>query len=143
MKDYTVSALTFGESADFTDKRTENILIGEYDKYYSYEYFKKNSTCYFEYNMCAEMEDQSFKDFNKKMFDAIESHNTEKIIIDLRCNTGGNSEILNPFTKCLKSYIKKNEEVKVYILIGRNTFSSGMFAIYRIKEAAPEAGKCR
>ena len=53
--------------------------------------------------------------------------------------SGGNSEILNPFTKRLKSYIAENDNVKVYILVGRNTFSSGMFAIYRIKESVPEA----
>ena len=29
--------------------------------------------------------------------------------------------------------------IKVYTLVGRNTFSSGMFAIYRVKESAPGA----
>jgi hypothetical protein len=69
----------------------------------------------------------------------IEEEEVDKIIIDLRSNSGGNSEILNPFTKRLKNYIKENPDVKIYTLVGRNTFSSGMFAIYRIKEAAPEA----
>jgi hypothetical protein len=85
------------------------------------------------------MDDLIFKDFNKEMFNTIEENAIDKIVVDLRSNTGGNSEILNPFTKSLKSYIKKNSDVKVYTLVGRNTFSSGMFAIYRIKEAVPQA----
>ena len=85
------------------------------------------------------MEDQSFADFNKEMFDYIENNALDRMIIDLRNNSGGNSEILNPFTKQLKSYVAEHPDVKIYILVGRNTFSSGMFAIYRIKESAPEA----
>ena len=112
-------------------------MIGKYDKYYDYEYLPDSKSFYFEYNVCADMENRKFADFNKEMFGAIEKNHIDKIIIDLRNNSGGNSEILNPFTKSLKSYVQKNAKVKVYTLIGRNTFSSGMFAIYRVKEAAP------
>lgn len=139
VRDYTVPALEYGESADFVNKKTEDILIGRYDKYYDYEYLPDHKALCFEYNVCADMDSRSFADFNKEMFDIIEDNAAEKIIIDLRNNTGGNSEILNPFTRSLKSYAAKNANVRVYILVGRNTFSSGMFAIYRVKESAPEA----
>jgi hypothetical protein len=85
------------------------------------------------------MVNQKFIDFNQEMFHVIEQNNVDKIIIDLRNNSGGNSEILNPFTNNLKSYVAEHANVKVYILVGRSTFSSGMFAIYRVKEAAPKA----
>ncbi|MDU6266294.1 MAG: hypothetical protein E6600_17500 [Anaerocolumna aminovalerica] len=139
VKDFTVSALEYGESLDFVNKNTEDVLIGKYNKYYDYEYLSDYKALYFEYNVCADGDNQRFADFNKKMFNSIEENAVEKVIIDLRNNSGGNSEILNPFTKRLKSYIAENTNVKVYILVGRNTFSSGMFAIYRIKESAPEA----
>jgi hypothetical protein len=139
VQDFTVSALEYGESADFVDKDTEDALVGVYDKYYDYEYLPDDRAICFEYNVCADMESLSFADFNKEMFDSIEQKDIDKVIIDLRSNSGGNSEILNPFTKRLKSYLAKNPDIKVYILVGRNTFSSGMFAIYRIKESAPDA----
>jgi hypothetical protein len=138
-KDFTVSALENGENADFVNEKTEDVLIGAYEKYYTYEYMPDYKALYFEYNVCADMDNIKFIDFNKEMFNFIEENNLDKVIIDLRNNSGGNSEILNPFTKSLKSYIKENNNVKVYILVGRNTFSSGMFAIYRVKESAPEA----
>lgn len=78
-------------------------------------------------------------DFNKEMTTVIEENDVDKIIVDLRNNSGGNSEILNPFTQYLRNNISGNSDVRVYILVGRYTFSSGMFAIYRIKEAVPEA----
>lgn len=139
VRDYTVLALEYGKSANFVNKKTEDILIGRYNKYYDYEYLPDHKAFCFEYNVCADMESRSFVDFNKEMFDIIEDNEVDKIIIDLRNNTGGNSEILNPFTRSLKSYIAENANVRVYILVGRNTFSSGMFAIYRVKESAPEA----
>jgi hypothetical protein len=73
------------------------------------------------------------------MFNDIENKDVRKIIVDLRRNSGGNSEILNPFTKKLPEYIIKHPDTKVYILVGRKTFSSGMFAIYRIMDAVPNA----
>ncbi len=136
---YTVPTLEYGESTELVNTKEKDVLLGTYNKYYDYEYLTQDRALYFEYNACAEMEDQSFADFNQEMMNRIENEEVDKIIIDLRSNSGGNSEILNPFTQRLNDYIKEKPEVKIYTLVGRNTFSSGMFAIYRIKEAAPEA----
>lgn len=138
-KEFTVTSLEYGKSADFVVNKSEDVLVGKYDKYYTYEYLSEEKVLNFKYNVCADMNQQSFADFNKDMFRFIEKNEIEKLIIDLRNNSGGNSEILNPFTKRLKDYIAENTNLKVYILVGRNTFSSGMFAIYRVKESAPEA----
>lgn len=138
-QDITVSALEYGKSVNFVNHKNEDILVGKYDKYYDYEYLPAHKALCFEYNVCADMEQQSFIDFNKKMFDFIDVHDVEKVIVDLRNNSGGDSEILNPFTERLKHYTKDNAGVKVYILVGRNTFSSGMIALYRVKEAVPKA----
>jgi hypothetical protein len=139
VKDYTVSTLEYGESTEYVNTTTDDVLLGKYDKYYDYEYLTDDKALYLEYNVCANMEDVSFAELNNEMMNMIEQEDADKIIIDLRNNSGGNSEILNPFTKRLHNYLNKNANVKVYILVGRSTFSSGMFAIYRIKEVAPEA----
>lgn len=138
-KDFTVPTLGYEENVNFVNQSSNDVILGTYEKYYDYEYMPEQKTIYFEYNVCDNMEDLSFKDFNKELFKVIKENEVRKIIIDLRNNFGGNSEILNPFTNELKKYIKSNPDVKVYTLVGRNTFSSGMFAIYRIKEAAPDA----
>lgn len=136
LKDYEVLISPYGQ-AYFGSDRANDKIIGKYNNYYDYKYIEDKNIFYFEYNVCAE-KGQKFKDFNSKMFKDIESKSIKKIVIDLRANSGGNSEILNPFTDKLKTYIKDNKNVKVYVLVGRETFSSGMFAIFRIKEAVPE-----
>lgn len=138
-QDFTVPTLEYGESTEYVNTKKKDVLLGLYEKYYDYEYLPDDKALYFEYNACAEMDDLSFDDFNNEMMNRVEEEEVDKIIIDLRSNSGGNSEILNPFTKRLKSYLKEKPETKIYTLVGRNTFSSGMFAIYRIKEAAPAA----
>lgn len=138
-KDYTVSALAYGEEAGFVKSERENMLLGKFDTNYKYEYLPDNKVLHFKYNACADMEDQSFADFNNDMMNMIDEKGAEKIIIDLRNNTGGDSEILNPFTERLGTYVVKHSDVKVYILVGRNTFSSGTIAIYRVKEIASGA----
>ena len=139
VQEFTISSLKYDEKTDFVNKNKKNIIPGHYDKYYDYQFLPDNKALYFEYNVCADMDDQKFTDFNKKMFDLIEKNKVESVVIDLRNNSGGNSEVLNPFTERLKSYIKEHEDVKTYILVGRKTFSSGIIAIYRIKESAPNA----
>ncbi len=138
-KEFTVTAFDDSMSVDNINKKTKDVLIGRFDQYYTYQYIAEQKAVYFEYNICGETDKLKFADFNKELFQTIENNDTKKIIVDLRNNSGGNSEILNPFTQQLSSYIKKNPELKVYIIVGRKTFSSGMFAIYRIKESAPEA----
>ncbi len=139
IQDFRVSALKYGETGDYVKDKAEDILLGSFEKYYAYEYLPDHKSLYFRYNVCADMEDESFADFNNDMMNQLEQLAVDKIIVDLRSNTGGNSEILNPFTKRLRDYYMKNSDVKIYILVGRHTISSGMFAIYRIKEAVPEA----
>jgi hypothetical protein len=137
IKDFTVPILPYGMPYFGTDKANDKIT-GKHNINYDYKFIEENNTLYFEYNVCAET-GKGFKDFNTKMFKDIESKSIKKIVIDLRANSGGNSEVLNPFIDKLKTYIKDNKNVKVYILVGRHTFSAGMFAIFYIKKAVPEA----
>lgn len=139
IEEFQVPILNYEDIIDFYWGKSSDKMLGNFEKYYDYTYLQENKTLYFEYNACADMDDIKFKDFNDSMFQSIESNEVKNIIVDLRGNSGGNSEILNPFTERLKSYIASNDDVNVYILVGRNTMSGGMFAIFRIKEAAPEA----
>lgn len=85
------------------------------------------------------MEELSFETFNEQMFSFIEENEVERIILDLRNNSGGNDAVLKPFTKQIAGYMNEHEKVKVYILIGRGTFSGGMFSIYQTKDAVPNS----
>ncbi|MCL2648882.1 MAG: hypothetical protein FWD61_18100 [Phycisphaerales bacterium] len=138
-REVTVPIFVLNQPVDFyfREQNTGENAAGNY--YYNYKYFEGNQTLLFNYNVCAESPKLPFATFNKGMFDFITDKKAKKIIVDLRHNHGGNSEVLNPFTNQLPDYLKKNPDTKVYLLIGRDTFSSGADAIYRIMAVAPKA----
>ena len=134
----TVPIFGFGKDIDFIVQE-DSPVTGTYSKNYDYQYIADSQALLFIYNACAEMQGLTFNDFNRDMFNYIADKEVKKIIIDLRSNSGGNSEIINPFIQSLSRYISNNPETKVYILVGRQTYSSGMFAIYQIMDAVPHA----
>lgn len=93
---------------------------------------------YIQYNVCASREfpPQGFRgnpeqlplfsDFKKKVIGTINNNDFEKVIFDIRFNSGGNSA---PGTELIRemSMIKKlNQKGKLYVIIGRQTFSSAI-----------------
>jgi len=58
----------------------------------------------------------------------------ESLIIDLRNNFGGNSSLLTPFMNYVKRCDKINRKNKLFVIIGRETFSSALLNAYFLKE---------
>jgi hypothetical protein len=74
---------------------------------------------YLQYNNCEERKDYTMSQVVRD----IKSFNAKKLIIDLRNNKGGDSEVLDP----LLDYIKKNgNEIKTFPLVGADTYSSAI-----------------
>ena len=99
---------------------------------YWYEFLENNKILYFNYQDCSEQNGKLFETFNKELFNIIETQKPEKLIIDLRNNSGGNSAILKPFLEKLRtSYI--NKKGSLYVLIGKKTFSSSLMNAIDLK----------
>lgn len=100
---------------------------------YWFKYIEDKNIVYVKYNLCMNMDEYSFKDFTKDVFDVIDKNNPEKLIIDLRDNSGGNSMIFNSFLKAIKERNDINKEGKLYAIIGRSTFSSAILNAMDLK----------
>jgi len=101
-------------------------------KYWSY-LIEESKTLYFNYNSCREMVDLTIADFTKGIIGMIEGAEVECLIIDMRNNLGGNSTLLEPFIEWLGKCDKINKENALYVIIGRDTFSSALLNAYAIK----------
>jgi C-terminal processing protease CtpA/Prc len=56
----------------------------------------------------------------------------QRLVVDLRYNSGGNSAILGPFIERIKqSYL--NSKGKLFVLIGKQTFSSALMNAVELK----------
>jgi hypothetical protein len=101
-------------------------------KYWSY-LIEEHKTLYFNYNSCREMDDLTLTDFTEGVIGMVEGAEVECLIIDLRNNLGGNSTLLEPFIGWLEKCDKINKEGAIYVIIGRDTFSSALLNAYAIK----------
>jgi hypothetical protein len=100
------------------------------DLYYWYEYLPDSRTLYFNYSRCREMKQQPFRQFNDRMFKFIDSHPVERVVVDLRNNGGGSSEVIQPFVKEIKKRRAITKDGHFFVVIGRSTYSSGVMAAY-------------
>ena len=110
------------------EERHMNLYRSSNEDYYWYTYLDEAKAVHFKYNLCRDMDDMPFISFSKNMFEEIKDYPVEKFIIDLRHNVGGDSSIILPFLFHLKLFKEDNPETEIFVIIGRNTFSSGIRA---------------
>lgn len=101
--------------------------------FYWYEYLPDHKTLYLNYNRCQQMPDKPFQAFAAEVWKAIEEGGAERLVIDLRRNGGGNSSVFDPFIAALSQHARLNQPGKVFVLIGRATFSSAYLNALRLK----------
>lgn len=94
-----------------------------------YDYKIINNILYVQYARCQDMQNYTFKQMVKEIAKEIENISISAYILDVRGNTGGNSEILNPFQNLMTE--KKLQGV---VLMDYKTFSSGRWAVARFKK---------
>lgn len=99
---------------------------------------RKDAAYYIQYNMCASREfppqgfkgnpEQlpSFNDFKRKVIETINNNDFDKVIFDIRFNGGGNSAPGKELIRELSKINKINKKGKLYVIIGRKTFSSAI-----------------
>lgn len=102
--------------------------------YYWYEFIEEENAVYFQYNIVENDPDgRSFRPFFDGMIDFIDDNKVDKLIIDMRFNNGGNYTIPEPKWEKLGRH-RLNEEGKIHVLIGRNTFSAATVSVHLIKQ---------
>ena len=57
---------------------------------------------------------------------SIDREGVDRFILDLRNNTGGDSSVARPLIRALATHERLNVKGRIYVLIGRATFSSAM-----------------
>jgi len=92
------------------------------NSYYWYEYLADSRALYIQYNKCALDPKLTFKDFAADLFAFADAHQVDRVIVDLRFNGGGNSEVVSPLLTGLKA--RPALKSRVLVLIGPTTFSA-------------------
>ena len=95
------------------------------------DWLADSGTLYFKYNRC-----QDSAGFLKLVNGTIafaDQNDVQRFVVDLRNNGGGNSAIFKPLAFYLSSQQKYRQPGRLFVIVGRGTFSSGLFAAYDLK----------
>jgi C-terminal processing protease CtpA/Prc len=61
----------------------------------------------------------------------IDAHAVDRVVLDIRTNSGGNSSVIAPLTAGLKA--RPTLRSRIFVLIGPETFSSGQLAAWEFR----------
>jgi hypothetical protein len=94
------------------------------------KYVPQQRMIYLQYNGCADDPKVGpFEEFAETTLAFADQNPVDRIVIDLRSNTGGNSRVLEPLVEGLA----KRPRVAVFAIIGMHTFSSAMLNAMQLK----------
>ena len=96
------------------------------------DWISDHKTVYFKYNECRNP--KAFKELVDGTAGFIAQNDIDKFVLDIRDNSGGSSLVFKPLLDFLLQEPHINREGKLFVIVGRNTFSSGIFAACDMKK---------
>ena len=95
---------------------------------YWFEYLPDSKTVYFGFNSVRNDQKESLAAFSERLFKFVNENAVGKLVIDMRWNNGGNTFLLTPLVQGLIKNEKINKRGKLFVIIGRRTFSAAQNA---------------
>lgn len=102
------------------------LLFQNYEKPYWFKYIPERKAVYLGFNECQNDGTVNFETFSLRMWKQLENENADKLIIDLRNNLGGTTDILKPLLHGIIRHERINRRGHLFVLIGRKTFSAAL-----------------
>jgi len=111
----------------WVDARGEKKMLWQQDlaNNFWYEYLSDRHALYVQFNSVLNKEKgETLEQFFQKVFEFADTHEVDRIVLDMRNNGGGNNYLSPPIVKGIMRSAKLNQRGKVYVIIGRHTFSA-------------------
>jgi len=105
-------------------KGSQPLYLSKMNNIFWYESILEDQAIYIQFNSVQDKNDVSLKDFTLEIKDQIDQNKTKSLILDLRHNSGGNGAIRNHMLKLLVQFEAANPEGKIFVLMGRRTYSA-------------------
>jgi hypothetical protein len=106
-------------------------------KYYWWTWLADERTLFLQYNVCWDQKDRpTFADVTDELFRAMEERPVERLVIDLRQNSGGEPKIAEPLIEGLARRYEFTDEGRLFVLVGRRTFSAALTNAAQLRSRA-------
>lgn len=129
-----LSELQFHSMIDDHDAAKEMLSIAHRDAAYYLEAEPATATLYLQYNRCMEDEHYAMDDLKKDLSQYMDDQ-PYKVLVDMRYNGGGDSEILEPVIQILEEAKKASRIEEVFVAIGSSTYSSAILNTLQLRQA--------
>lgn len=116
--------------------KPEPLYLKKRNDPYWFEYLADSKTVYFQYNQVRSDSSEPLDKFCERLFKFIEENPVDRLVIDMRWNSGGNNFLNRPLTHGLIRCDKINQRGKLFVIVGRNTFSAAMCGVTHIERHA-------
>ena len=100
------------------------LFLSKTEEFFWSKALPEQNIMYVQFNLVAQKKELSLLDFNLKLREDIKQGNSQNLIFDLRLNSGGDGSLYPPMLKTLIEFEIVNPEGKIFVLIGRGTFSA-------------------
>ncbi|MBD0333780.1 MAG: hypothetical protein ICV66_14130, partial [Chitinophagaceae bacterium] len=102
-----------------------------------FDYLPEQKAVYMRYRNVSNNDDETTVVFTKKLFSFIDSAKAQKLIVDLRDNTGGNSFLNQPLIAgILNSHLSK-QKGGIFCLVNQLTFSAAINFLQQVDNQTP------
>ena len=91
---------------------------------YWFEYLADARAIYVQVNAIQNKNDENIPAFTKRLFDFVNTHEVDRLILDLRWNGGGSNDLNRPWVVGIIKASKIDQPGKLFTVIGRRTFSA-------------------
>jgi len=122
--------------AGWVDARPESVPVPlarqHEDKHYWFTYLPEHRAVYFQFNLVINQDGETLADFVGRLATALEQPSVERLVIDLRNNTGGNNTLLRPLLVALVRS-KVNRRGGIFAITGPTTFSAAQNFVNRLE----------
>lgn len=98
--------------------------LKDLDQIYYYEYLPEEKALYVRHSQIQDDPSEDIPSFFGRVFSFIENNDVEKLVLDVRLNGGGNNYKNKPVVTGIIETKKINKTGKLYVIIGRRTFSA-------------------
>jgi len=106
------------------DPERTPLYLEQLDKIYFFEYLPEAQAVYVRHSQIQNDPEEDVRSFYARLFDFIENNAVDKLILDVRLNGGGNNFLNKPIITGILETRKINQLGKLFVIIGRNTFSA-------------------
>lgn len=107
-------------------KIPEPLYLRNKEKNFWFEYLPDKKLMYVQINSIQDEKGETIAEFSKRLFDAVDSLTVDKFVLDLRLNGGGDNYLNRPIVISVIKSDKVNKYGRLFIVIGRRTFSAAM-----------------